>query len=505
MSTARADMHTVTWNGMCFVTPLIGGWLADAYIGRYRAIIYFSIVFLVGLIGITLSSQEKLLSSGIFFFSLYVVALGTGGIKPNVSTFGADQFDDQNPVEAAQKEGFFNWFYFSINVGAFVSFTVIAYICQNVSFAVGYVIPTVVMALSILIFVAGKPRYTISPPAGSTLSTFFKICWEALVRPRTAGASLMDKAKVAYGGSHNDEDVEDAKSLLKLFPFLGLCIVYNAVYSQMSTTFFNQGCQMDLRLPGGVMTPVAALSLFDTIIVIVLIPLLDRVAYPLLHRCGYHPTLLQKIGFGFAISVCAMIAAGFVEMGRLSAYQAGQLVGPSICVAHSPPQAVDVSVLWQIPQFTLIGASEVLSSVTAIHFFYSESPDKMKSVVAAFNLFTMALGTWSTAVFISLGNAWQPEAPWIADDANKGKLHYYFFMLAAFSVVNLLMWIWAASRYTYKADRDAASAAAAAAGVGEPGRDSASAGLGDEEAVAGVDIAGALGAAAERPEQKKTD
>lgn len=62
---------------------------------------------------------------------LYLVALGTGGIKSNVNTFGADQFDVSIEQDRIEKESFFNWFYFAINIGAFISLTGIAYICQN--------------------------------------------------------------------------------------------------------------------------------------------------------------------------------------------------------------------------------------------------------------------------------------------------------------------------------------------------------------------------------------
>jgi peptide/histidine transporter 3/4 len=147
-----------------------------------------------------------------------------------------------------------------------------------------------------------------------------------------------------------------------------------------------------------------------------------------------------------------MIAAGCVEINRLSAFESNNLIGPSVCTTVNPPQAVGVSVLWQIPQFLLVGISEVLASVTAIQFFYTQSPIEMRSVLSAFNLFTGALGTWATAIFILLGNSFQPGQPWIADDANQGKLHYYFFMLAGFMFFNLILFVLVARNYTYKED-----------------------------------------------------
>lgn len=300
---------------------------------------------------------------------------------------------------------------------------------------------------------AGKPRYKIAPPAGSNLSKVAKLIYQAARRPSMGEPSFLDRAKTRNGGSFSDKDVEDVKMLVSLLPFLGLFVLYWSVYSQMSTTWFNQGCQMDLRIQGFTV-PVAALSLFDTVVIVIMIPLLDTVVYPLLRRCGINLTLLQKIGGGFFIAGLSMMAAGLVEIARLDAFKAGNLAGPSVCDHTDPPQTVGMSVLWQIPQFTLVGISEVLASVTALQFFYTQSPVEMRSVLAALNLFTGAVGTWCTALFIFLGNALQPGHPWVAPDANNGKLHFYFFMLAGFMFFNLLLWVLVARKYTYKEDRD---------------------------------------------------
>ena len=128
----------------------------------------------------------------VILFSLtrrYIVALGTGGIKPNVSTMGADQFDDNYAQDRKEKESFFNWFYWSINLGAFISYTTITYICQygipalgglDWAFFVGYLIPAIMMGLAIFIFWLGTPKYRTVPAQGSALERAFKIAKEAL-------------------------------------------------------------------------------------------------------------------------------------------------------------------------------------------------------------------------------------------------------------------------------------------------------------------------------------
>jgi solute carrier family 15 (peptide/histidine transporter), member 3/4 len=110
---------------------------------------------------------------GVFFVGLYLIALGTGGIKPCVSSFGADQFDDSDEAEKKNKSSFFNWFYFSINIGALVASTVLVWIQTNVGWSWGFGIPAVAMAVAVLSFFSGTRLYRNQQPGGSPLT---RIC-----------------------------------------------------------------------------------------------------------------------------------------------------------------------------------------------------------------------------------------------------------------------------------------------------------------------------------------
>lgn len=453
-STGSADVQASIWNGFCYLTPLLGGWLADSKMGRFNAIMTFISIYMVGMVLVSLSAQSFISSAALFFPALYIVALGTGGIKPNVSTFGADQFDDRDPSDRKAKASYFNWFYFSINFGAFISHTAIAYLCQNVSFGLGFAVPSGAMAVAIVVFYIGKRRYKILPPQGSVFSRFLAILWEAgWTRRRTQGVvHWLDKATRAQGGSYEETDVADAKSVTRLFPFLGLLVIYWGVYAQMSTTFFNQGCQMDLAL-GSLTIPVSALNLFNTVGIIILIPVLDKLVYPALKRVGIVPTLLQKIGVGFIFATLSMVVAAFVEMKRLDVYHEGRLIGDTVCVEKNPPQAVDLSVFVQIPQYTLVGISEVLASVTALEFFYTQAPDSMKSVCAALNLVTTALGQWLMAVLVPLVNL-NPNQKWIDHDANHSHFDWFFWLMSGLMFGNTLLFVWASRGYEYRAQEE---------------------------------------------------
>lgn len=110
-----------------------------------------------------------------FFVALYMIALGTGGIKPCVSSFGADQFDETDEYEKKKKSSFFNWFYFSINVGALIASSVLVWIQMNVGWEWGFGIPAVAMAIAVMFFFAGSRYYRLQLPGGSPLTRIFQV------------------------------------------------------------------------------------------------------------------------------------------------------------------------------------------------------------------------------------------------------------------------------------------------------------------------------------------
>lgn len=113
--------------------------------------------------------------SAVCFVALYMIALGTGGIKPCVSSFGADQFDETDETERKRKTSFFNWFYFSINIGALIASSVLVWIQMNVGWGWGFGIPAVAMAIAVVFFFSGSRLYRIQKPGGSPLSRIFQV------------------------------------------------------------------------------------------------------------------------------------------------------------------------------------------------------------------------------------------------------------------------------------------------------------------------------------------
>lgn len=139
------------------------------------------------------------LQFGVLYGALYIVAVGTGGIKPNVSAFGADQFNARDPRDMRDKESFFNWFYFSVNIGSLIASILIVYIQEQISWAIGFAIPGAAMLLSVVVFMLGMGRYKHSRPSESPISRVIKVMIAAL-RNRLAAREDIDDA-VEYEAS----------------------------------------------------------------------------------------------------------------------------------------------------------------------------------------------------------------------------------------------------------------------------------------------------------------
>uniref|UniRef100_A0A0E0M8K6 Major facilitator superfamily (MFS) profile domain-containing protein n=1 Tax=Oryza punctata TaxID=4537 RepID=A0A0E0M8K6_ORYPU len=229
--TVEAANNVTNWSGTVFITPLIGAVVADAWLGRYWTFVAGSAVYLMGMLLLTLAvsvpalkppacdggggtacPRASALQLGVYFGGLYTIALGHGGTKPNISTIGADQFDDFHPPEKLHKLSFFNWWMFTIFlgilfsttvlvylqdnldrrlrhphwwmftifVGILFSSTVLVYLQDNVSWTVGYGIPTLGLMVSVAVFLAGTPLYRHKVPQGSPLATMGKVVASAV-------------------------------------------------------------------------------------------------------------------------------------------------------------------------------------------------------------------------------------------------------------------------------------------------------------------------------------
>ena len=168
---------------------------------------------------------------------------------------GADQFDPKYNQDKLEAQKFFSYFYWSINLGALMAYSLVAYVCQyglpflggeEWGFFIGYSIPTVMMCIGVAVFISGSARYKKVKPKGSMLSVAGGILYEALFTRRTVSSPtnfVLDKASVEYGGSFSSNDVTGMKFVAKLTPFLAVMIPYWGIYGQTKTAFQIQGLE----------------------------------------------------------------------------------------------------------------------------------------------------------------------------------------------------------------------------------------------------------------------
>jgi dipeptide/tripeptide permease len=167
------------------------------------------------------------------------------------------------------------------------------------------------------------------------------------------------------GGQFTQAQVKDVRQVMRLCPYLSFMILFWAIYGQQSTNFMLQGCQMDLRLntkSNNVLLSSSFLSILDSSVILIFIPIFDRIFYPfMINVCGIQLTLLRKIGMGFVCCFFSMIIAGWIEQKRKQT----SLIIPEIysnCGGSQPMN--EMSIWWQTPQYLFIGISEILTSIS---------------------------------------------------------------------------------------------------------------------------------------------
>uniref|UniRef100_J3MHX8 Peptide transporter n=1 Tax=Oryza brachyantha TaxID=4533 RepID=J3MHX8_ORYBR len=502
---AAAAASVNNWSGTCYVMPLVGAFVADAYLGRYRTIAAFMALYILGLALLTITASVPGIKppycggavapsapcgpsgaqTAAFFVALYLIALGTGGIKPCVSSFGADQFDDADPREHRSKASFFNWFYMSINAGALVASSMLVWVQMNIGWGWGFGIPAIAMAVAVASFLLGSKLYRHQKPGGSPLTRMLQVVVAAARKSRVvalpADAALLYEGegdnKTSCSGrrrvAHTDQfrwldraavgtaedgggpwrlcpvtQVEELKTVVRLLPVWASGIVMSAVYGQMSTMFVLQGNTLDPRMGASFKIPSASLSIFDTLSVIAWVPVYDRLIVPAARRFTGHPrgfTQLQRMGIGLVISVFSMVAAGVLEVVRLR-----------VAAAHGMLDSTDylpISIFWQVPQYFIIGAAEVFAFIGQIDFFYDQAPDDMRSMCTALSLTSSALGNYLSTLLLVIVTAVSTRGGgvgWIPDNLNRGHLDYFFWLLAVLSTVNFLVYLWIAKWYRCK-------------------------------------------------------
>ncbi|KAL3514700.1 hypothetical protein ACH5RR_027417 [Cinchona calisaya] len=484
-----AATHVTDWIGAAYVLTLLGAFLADAFLGRFLTIIIFSCIYEVGLVLLTLSASIDSLrppfcikipcppasdsQTAFLYAALYLIALGTGGIKPCVSSFGADQYDDADKNEAQKKYSFFNWFFFAINMGALSGITLLVYVQVKKGWRWGFGVPTVAMFCSIVILVAGFSKYRYQKPMGSAFTRFVQVIVASVrnhfkgvkVEPgvllyevRTENSDILgarkllhteqyrflDKAAVVTDSESNTNSkwrlctvtqVEEFKSFIRILPIWASTIALSISFAQLSTFFITQAAIMHRKLGPHFEIPAGSVPLFAACNALILVPVYEKIIVPFLrgktgHRRGI--TSLQRIGVGLFMSIFALLSAALVEKKR-----------------RTDNNPSNLSVFWLFPQFFLIGSAEVFAYVGQLEFFYDEATDGTRSISSAMFLSEIGIGSWlSTAIVKIIGaTTGGVEKGWLRNSLNKSRLDYFYWILTGINGLNFLVYLAVAWNY----------------------------------------------------------
>ncbi|KAG8378475.1 hypothetical protein BUALT_Bualt08G0141000 [Buddleja alternifolia] len=491
-STATAAANVNAWSGTASLLPLLGAFVADSFLGRYRMIIIASILYILGLGFLSLSAVIYSFNSSdcqnaahsiscsppwfqviLFFFSLYVVALAQGGHKPCVQAFGADQFDEQDPEECKAKSSFFNWWYFSFCAGVLVALFVLNYIQENMSWGLGFGIPCIVMCLALVVFLLGSftYRFRIQSDERNPFLRIGQVFVKAAKNWQTTSSDIsieaetqgilpyegfqqykfLNKALLTPNDSNQDgkvcsiSDIEEAKAVLRLVPIWATCLVYAIVFSQSSTLFTKQGVTMDRHITPSIQIPAASLQSVISLSIVIFIPIYDRILVPIARTLTGRPSglsMLQRIGSGIVLSFLSMVIAAIIEKKRLqTAIEYG--------LVDNPKATVPMSVWWLTPQYLLFGVSDVFTMVGLQEFFYDQVPCELKSVGLALYLSIFGIGSFISSFLISViekATSGQGRDSWFSDNLNRAHLDYFYWLLAGLSAVSFVAYVYFAKR-----------------------------------------------------------
>ncbi|KAI0531032.1 hypothetical protein KFK09_000581 [Dendrobium nobile] len=482
-STAAAASAVNTWSGVSSMLPLAGAFVADSYFGRYKTILFASLLYILALGLLTLSSMLPSLrppkcsidvgkacspnhfQTGFFYFAIYLVALAQGGHKPCTQAFGADQFDEKDPEESISRSSFFNWWYCGICLGTAVTIIILNYVQDNISWALGFGIPFISMGLALILFLLGTKTYRFYQLEGEnpfhrigksfvSLAKSRMASSHALTGSQTSTSDGPDHNKLERGEAPDTIQTEEAKGVLRLVPIWATSLIYAVVFAQSSTFFTKQGSTLDRSIGSSFQVPPAALQSFISISIAAFIPIYDRILVPMSRKFSRIPTgitQLQRIGVGMVLSLISMAIAALVEVKRLKTAKDYGLI-------DQPKTAIPMSLWWLVPQYVVFGIADVFTMVGLQEFFYDQVPDALRSLGLALYLSIFGIGSFISSLLITVINEATSKSgeSWFSDNMNRAHLDYFYWLLAGLSAAELIIYLYFARSYIYKKKQNTA-------------------------------------------------
>ncbi|KAH6837481.1 Major facilitator superfamily protein [Perilla frutescens var. hirtella] len=423
------------------------------------------------------------------FISLAFISTGAGGIRPCNIAFGADQFDTNTKKGKSQLESFFDWWYFSFTIALMIALAGVVYVQTNISWVIGFSIPTACLALSITIFLIGRSTYVCRKPQGSVFLDLFKVITAAFCKRKInmKSADGYDCNKGAYYDPADDMEQDEAldsinddscrclnkaalithpseidsqgramdswrlcsmkqvkilKSLARIFPVWIAGIGCFLVMDQQSTFGILQALQMDRSLGKHFTIPPAWMGITSMIALSIWIFIYEQIYIPLAKKFlkrDSRLTMQHRITVGIIMSILCMVAAGVLEIKRRSsALKRGSMNSP-----------IHVAAL--LPQFALSGLTEAFAAVALMEYFTLKLPQTMRSVAGAIFFLSLSIASYLSYLIVNIMHAVTGAGggtPWLGGrDLNRNKLDHYYFLVAVLGVGNLFYFTFYAKKF----------------------------------------------------------
>ncbi|KAG6659421.1 hypothetical protein CIPAW_03G033600 [Carya illinoinensis] len=482
MSNSSAAKAVNNWCGFTSMLPLLVAPLADSYWDRYPTILGLVALTSTSLAWARSPTSKSTRSYSFLFWSLYLVSIGQGGYNPSLQAFGADQLDDDHDQDQElpytnkeeeckstndQKSLFFQWWYFGVCSGSLMGVTFMSYIQDTFGWVLGFAIPMMAMVLSVALFSCGsrmymykrdgafynhKPFECIAQAFKATKSMFMTCGITHLsYKSEKVELELQEKplCREEFDSIEGLEDknprngvhimLENAKVVLRLLPIWTLLLMFAVIFQQPATFFTKQGMTMKRNIGSSFKIPPATLQSAITLSIILLMPLYDKILIPVIRliTCDEKGiSVMKRMGIGMFLSIIAMVIAAIVETKRLE-------ISRKMGNLESPSGTVPLSIFWLLPQYILLGVSDIFTVVGMQEFFYNEVPVRMRTMGFALYTSVFGVGSFLSALSISLVEIFTSSKghSWFSDNMNEACLDKFYWLLALLGSLSLLLYV----------------------------------------------------------------
>uniref|UniRef100_A0A4W6G5B0 Solute carrier family 15 member 1 n=1 Tax=Lates calcarifer TaxID=8187 RepID=A0A4W6G5B0_LATCA len=323
-----------TFVALCYLTPILGAIVADSWLGKFKTIIYLSIVYAVGQVAMAVSAIHDITDSDrdgtpdsmtfhivLSMVGLFLIALGTGGIKPCVAAFGGDQFGEH---QDRQRRTFFSVFYLCINGGSLLS-TIITPVLRaqecgiyskQKCYSLAFGVPAALMVVALVVFIIGSGMYYKAEPQGNIMLDVCKCIGFAIKNRYRHRSKQYPKRQHWMDWAEEKYDkllIAQIKMVLKvLFLYIPLPMFWT-LFDQKGSRWTLQATTMDGNFGALVIQP-DQMQTVNPILILTLVPIMDSLIYPLIKKCGLNFTPLKRMTVGMLLAAIAFVCAALVQI-----------------------------------------------------------------------------------------------------------------------------------------------------------------------------------------------